>query len=93
MRIFENCEKDENLNQAYPDLKNRFLELIDKLNKQPETIILKRPGKQTTHNMVLNGNRLSAWIFAQMYWNTQIPSTINKLLAGDYSEIIQSPQN
>jgi len=80
------------LNKAYPDIKNRFLSLIDRLNRQPDTILVKRPSVGTMHKMVLNGNRLSAWIFAQMYWNTQIPLTMNKILTGDYSEIIKTPQ-
>ena len=89
--IFERCEKDEEIRQAFPELKNRFLALIEKLNESPDTILVRRPGTNKMHNMVLNGNRLSVWIFAQMYWNTQIPLTLSKLFAGDYSEIIQSP--
>jgi pimeloyl-ACP methyl ester carboxylesterase len=91
-KIFEKCEKDEELKQAYPDLKNRFLALIEKLNHKPDTIMAKKPGTGTMHKIVLNGNRLSVWTFSQMYWNTQLPLTLSNLLNGDYSEIIKTPQ-
>lgn len=89
--IFEKCKSDEQLNTAYPDLKNRFLSLIAKLNENPDTLMIKNPSDGKMYKVLMNGNRLSVWIFAQMYYNTQIPLTLHKILTGDYNEIIQNP--
>lgn len=89
--IFEKCKNDEKYAVAFPDLKNEFITLLDKLNAQPETLAIKYPVDGKTYNVVLNGKKLAVWLFAEMYWNTQIPLTLHKLLSGDYSEIQQRP--
>ncbi len=89
--IFERCENDEKLKQAYPDLKNRFLSLLKRLNDHPDTLKIKNPANGKIYDFVLNGSKMSAWLFTQMYWNTQIPLTLHKILSGDYSEIINNP--
>ncbi|NOY36850.1 MAG: alpha/beta hydrolase [Chlorobi bacterium] len=89
--IFEKCENDEKLNQAYPDLKNRFLALLKRLNEHPDTLMVKNPADGKMYKLLLNGSKLSVWIFTRMYWDTQIPLTLHKILSGDYSEIINDP--
>jgi len=89
--IFERCENNKEYAAAFPDLKNRFLALLDKLNERPDTLSIKYPVNGKTYNVVLNGNKLAVWLFAEMYWNTQIPLTLHKILAGDYSDIRERP--
>jgi pimeloyl-ACP methyl ester carboxylesterase len=89
--IFEKCKNDEKYAEAFPDLKNRFITLLDNLNEQPDTIRVTYPGDGNTYNVVLNGNKVAVWLFGEMYWNTQIPLTLHKLLSGDYSEIQERP--
>ena len=89
--IFKKCENDFELNQAYPDLKNRFLGLIKRLNEKPDTLEIKYAKDGETYKVVLNGNKLAVWIFGQMYWDAQLPLTLHKILAGDYSQIINGP--
>ena len=89
--IFEKCQNDTKYAASFPDLKNRFIDLLKRLNEKPDTIMAKYWVDGNTYKVVLNGNRLSVWLFNQMYGNTQIPLTIHKILSGDYSEIIENP--
>lgn len=89
--IFKKCESDPELNHAYPDLKNRFLSTLTRLNESPDTLDIEYAKDGKMHKIPLNGNKLSVWLFGQMYWDAQIPSTLHKILSGDYSQIIQNP--
>jgi len=89
--IFSTCENDFELNQAYPDLKNRFLSLIKKLNESPETLDIKYAKDGKTYKALLTGNKLAVWVFGFMYWDAQLPSTLHKILSGDYSLISNNP--
>lgn len=89
--IFEKCKKDKKYAVAFPDLKTRFITLLENLNAHPDTILVKYPVDGKTYRVLLNGNKLAVWLFSEMYWNTQIPLTLHKLLSGDYSEIQERP--
>ena len=89
--IFKKCEIDPELNQAYPDLKNRFLSTLKRLNENPDILDIEYGKDGKMYKIPLNGNKLSVWLFGQMYWDAQIPSTLHKILSGDYSQIIQNP--
>jgi len=89
--IFQKCQDEPEYYAVYPNLKNRFLDKLKNLNEKPETLIMSNWANGKDYNVVLNGNRLSVWLFNQMYSNTQIQLSIHKILTGDYSEIIASP--
>lgn len=89
--LFERCANNEKYAAAFPDLKKRFIALLEKLNAHPEKITVKYGVDGKDYEVIFNGNKLSVWLFAEMYWNTQIPLTLHKLLAGDYSEIQARP--
>ena len=89
-RMFEQCQADEACNAAYPDMEEKFFAYLEQLNKEPVTIRVKNPESGEEVSFVLNGDRLSTWIFASMYFNTQMPYSLSKLMAGDYSELQNS---
>lgn len=89
--IFMELERTEKYVEAYPDLKERFLITLDALNESPDMITVSLPGQEETYDIVLNGDRISVWLFGQMYWNTQLPLTIHKIVNRDYSELIENP--
>ena len=89
--IFKKCENDPELNQVYPDLKNRFLSTLARLNESPDTLDIEYAKNGKMYKIPLNGNKLAVWLFGMMYWDAQIPSTLDKILSGDYSQIIQNP--
>lgn len=91
-RMFKLCESDETCHLAFPDIKERFFAHIEKLNAEPVTIPVKNPANGEEIDFVLNGDRLSAWIFSSMYFNTQIPYSLSKFMEGDYSELQTNAQ-
>jgi len=89
--IFQRCEANPELSKAYPDLKYRFLSTLKRLNESPDTLDIEYWGNKEMYKIPLDGNKLSVWLFTQMYKDGQIPSTLHKILSGDYSQIIQDP--
>jgi len=89
--IFAEIEQNETYARAYPDLKKRFLSTLEALNESPDTITVLLPGAEEPSSVVLNGNRITGWVFTQMYWNTQLPLTMHLIANRDYSQIIQNP--
>jgi pimeloyl-ACP methyl ester carboxylesterase len=65
-RVFKLCEADSACHLVYPNLEDRFFAHIDKLNKEPVTIPVKNPTTGEEVNFVLNGDRLSTWLFVSM---------------------------
>ncbi len=84
-KIFDVCKTDEQYKDAYPDLENRFLSMLDTLNKNP--VKIKIEGKGDTIDYHVTGDRISRWLTFGMYWNGQLPATVNKLINGDFSEV------
>jgi pimeloyl-ACP methyl ester carboxylesterase len=89
--LFMEVERTEKYTKAYPDLKKRFLNTLDALNESPDLITVNLPGQEGTYDIVLNGDRISLWLFSEMYWNTQLPLSIHKIINRDYSELIDRP--
>ena len=73
---------DEKYKEAYPDLENRFLSMLDTLNKNP--VKIKFEDKGDTIDYYVTGDRLSRWLTSGMYWNGQLPATVNKLINKDF---------
>ena len=88
---FNAVENNPELSAAYPDLKERFLKKVSALNARPDTLQLNYHITGKDYKVLLNGNRIALWIFHQMYFNTQLPRSIDRISKGDYSEIIGSP--
>jgi len=89
--IFMDLEQNDTYARAYPDLKNRFLAKLSELNDSPDTITVYFHGDNDSTRIVLNGNRVTSWLFSQMYWNTQLPLSMYLIANGDYSQLIQNP--
>ncbi len=89
--LFEELQSNSEYAEAYPDLKGRFLRKMAALNNSPDTLRLTYRKTMEEYDVLLNGNRVALWIFHQMYANTQIQMSIQKIVNGDYSEIIANP--
>jgi len=88
-QYFEECSNDLQCNAAYPDLENRFLNLIDTLNQNPLIFPVNDPQTGELIQYVFNGHQLSAFILNNLFYSTQLPYLIGKILDGDYSNIKQ----
>ena len=88
-QYFEECSNDPQCNAAYPDLENRFLNLIDTLNQIPIVLPVNDPTTGEDIQFVFNGYQLASFILNNLFYSTQLPYLIGKLLDGDYSDIKQ----
>ncbi len=86
---FEECSKDPQCNAAYPDIENRFLNLIDKLNQNPIIVPINDPTTGKDIQFVFNGYQLSSFILSKLFYSTQLPYIVGKLLDEDYSDVKQ----
>jgi len=89
--IFQEITQNESYSKVYPNLKERFLATLAELNETPDTIEVKFHNQQESSRVVLNGNRVTTWVFSHMYWNTQLPLSMHLIANRDYSQIIQNP--
>lgn len=92
-RYFVECNSDPQCASAYPDLERRFLQLLDSLNEEPVIIPFTDPTTNREINYVLNGYGLSSFVFLNMFYSTQIPYLIGKILEGDYTDIKEFMRN
>ena len=84
---FEGCRQDSLCNATFPNLEERFIHLIDQLNDKPEKITITNPETGEEVNVLINGYRLSEFVLLNMFYSTQIPMLIGKILNGDYSAL------
>ncbi len=85
--LFDACAKDANCNATFPDLKNAFFQLVDKLNQAPIkfTLTLKSGEKKEA---VLNGDGLVGFMFQSLYATPIIPylpRTVLDIRDGNYA--------
>ncbi len=88
-RYFEECRNNPQCNAAYPDLENLFLNLINTLNKKPVILSLNDPTDGKEIQFVFNGYQLSSFLLINLFYSTQLPYLLGKLLDGDYSDVKQ----
>jgi len=88
--LLMDCEKNENCNQAYPNIKQRFLDYLKDRTESPLVVQVENPksGKMETFN--LKGEDLIMVFTASSTDGVpNIPSEINKLLNNDLSSVKQ----
>ena len=88
---FSAVDNSQVLTAAYPDLKERILNKVSELNVRPDTLNLMYGPRGEEYKVLLNGNRIGLWLFYQMYFNTQLPRSLDRISRGDYTEIISNP--
>ena len=88
---FALCEADEACSAAYPQLESRFLNMLTELNASTVELDVTNPNTKEPETLVLNGDKVSSWVFVSMYWNTQIVRSIDKFSKGDFTEIQRNP--
>ena len=90
-RYFAMCEADKTCSHAYPQAEARFLNMLAELNASPVELNVTNPMTKEAVTLVLNGDKVSSWVFASMYWNTQIVRSIDRFVKGDFTEIQKGP--
>lgn len=71
--LFTACQQSPSCNASYPDLRNYFYELVDRLNKSPVTFGLKDPNTGKTYPTLMDGDSLVGTLFQMIYSTELIP--------------------
>ena len=90
--IFNLCETDSRYSSIYNNLENRFLHMLDSLNKQP-VIVQLNDAEGAPYDYKITGDKISRWLSFTMYWNSQIPEIVYDFVNGDYSELTDNINN
>lgn len=89
--LFQGCQADFWCRLAYPNLRQVFYDLVDRLNSQPETIQAKNPRTGELAPFTLTGDSITSLIFGQLY-NTgllgRLPALIYDASDGEYTQIV-----
>jgi pimeloyl-ACP methyl ester carboxylesterase len=71
--LFSTCAADQACNTAFPNLKQEFFQLVDRLNQQPITMTLTlHSGEQ--QEALMNGDGLIGLVFQALYSTPIVPS-------------------
>jgi len=82
------CAADDDCNQAYPNLKERFFAYLREKTQSPLVVTIEHPEDRTPETFKLSGRDLIT-VFTSASTNevADIPYEINKLLTGDLSSL------
>jgi pimeloyl-ACP methyl ester carboxylesterase len=87
--LFNNCAADQACNQAFPNLKTTFYDLVDRLDKQPVTETATDPLSGKDYQVLLNGDTLLSTLYQTFYQTDVIPQLPKAIVAAgkgdDYS--------
>ncbi len=87
-KLLADCESSENCNNAYPNIKNRFFEYLEKKTINPLAVEIKNPKSEEIETFYLSGeNLISVFTSASTGSIPNIPFEINKLLNNDLSSV------
>jgi pimeloyl-ACP methyl ester carboxylesterase len=86
--LFNACAAGPVCQADYPELEQRFFELVAALNKQPATVPLTDPETGQHYQAILDGHTLIELLFQMLYSTDHIPvlpKLIDNARAGDYT--------
>jgi pimeloyl-ACP methyl ester carboxylesterase len=86
-KLFKSCQADEACRQAYPDLKQVYLNTVTYLNELPITIQLTHPKTQQKIQVLLDGDTFQNTLFRLLYISPflpALPKLIQDVADGNY---------
>lgn len=96
-QLFAGCAADEDCNSSYPNLKQTFYDLVDRLNETPATGQATNPMDGQVYDIVLNGDSLLGVIAQALYITDVIPLLPKAIYAAseglDYGLLIRLALN
>ncbi len=87
-QLFEACAADVTCQTDYPNLEQRFFDLVDRLNESPIRITLTDPETRQSYDATLTGDDLLDVMFQYLYQTDFIPvlpKLIDDISRGDYA--------
>jgi pimeloyl-ACP methyl ester carboxylesterase len=85
--LFEGCAADSECNQAYPDLKDKFYEMLERFNAQPASVRVKDLTTGQYYEVKMDGNDFVSTLNLALYSSELIPilpQTIFNAYNGDF---------
>jgi pimeloyl-ACP methyl ester carboxylesterase len=92
LHLIDSCAADPACNAAYPDLRNKLFESIDRLNADPLPITVTNPQDGQTYEMILTGDVIRDNLFTFLYSTSVIPvlpQAVYDVYNGDYALMTQ----
>ncbi len=89
-QLFDGCAASASCQQAYPELEDRFFELLDQLDAEPAQLEVQNLITGATVPMRVDGDDLMGLVFSALYDRAQfaaVPQMVEDGLDGDYSTI------
>ncbi len=88
--LFEACEADEGCNSAYPDLRDVYVDTVERLNAEPASFEITNPLTGDSYDLLMTGDNLAALLF-QFLYGTEIIPVLPRILVdasqGTYTDI------
>ena len=72
--MFDDCAADPACAKAYPDLENRFWELVQKLNDESVELEMKFPGTSERFPLEVTGDSLISWMVEGTFYHPAYPA-------------------
>ncbi len=88
--IIQTCENDPMCRSEYPDLEERFFNLVDELNAEPQTLTIRDSETGKRVKTILDGDTLVDVLFQAFYLPDSyaiFPKLVSNLEAGDFTFI------
>lgn len=88
--MFADCEQDSACASAYPNLRQRYVALVDALNANPISLQLFDFTTGETHDAIFDGDDLAGIFFQLMYDDSMVatvPMFIAQIEQGDYTAL------
>lgn len=85
--VFRDCAQDQPCSQAYPDLEQKFLAIVDQLNQNPRPITLTHPSDKKPIASKLDGNAFISAIMGSLYSTVEksdVPKRIQVASQGNF---------
>ena len=92
LHLIDSCTADPTCSAAYPDLKHKLFESIDRLNADPLPITVTNPRDGQTYEMILTGDAIRDNLFTFLYSTAVIPvlpQAVYDVYNGDYELMTQ----
>ncbi len=78
--VFQRCSADKPCNLSYPDLQDKFQNLVNALNHQAAVYRTYSPATDQFHDLILNGDRW-IWAVSQMFYGDSLISELPKRIS------------
>ena len=85
-QLFSTCAQDEDCSKTYPDLENRFYQVVEKLNQTPATVGLTDPDSGITYQALIDGDTFLDGIFQFLYLADLIPALPQTIVDAENGE-------